>query len=86
MATTVPVIRYTCMEKMDAWFAGRVQGAIERLLEDHVEKHFLYDVVHTHHKDLTKKITDVVKAALKETPKPVPTIKLDEVVLTVKRG
>lgn len=87
LAASSITIKYLCVQKSDDWFNARVKGPLERLVEDYVAETFLYDVTTDRNtpKDLLKKMTDVVKDALKSAPKPVMTIKLEEVSLIIKR-
>jgi len=87
LAAASVTIKYLCVQKSDDWFNSRVKGQLERMVEDYVAEAYLYDVTTDRNtpKDLLKKMTETVKGALKSVPKPVMAIKLEEVVLVIKR-
>lgn len=81
------MVLYHSTTKMDSWFNGPVSKKLERMVEDYVADTYLYDVTTDRNpaKDLINRMTEVVKTALKQDPKPAPTIKLAEVALIIRR-
>lgn len=87
VAKVTVCVNYLSTVSQDEWMYARTKMNLERAVDDYVIERHLYDVTTDRNpaKDLTKKLNDIVKAALKLSPKPAPTIKLDEVMVTIRR-
>lgn len=88
LAKVTVCVNYLSTVTQDDWLYARIKENLQRAADDYVIDHYLYDVTTDRNqaKDLVKKMNDIVKAGLKLDPKPAPTIKLDEVMVTIRRA
>jgi hypothetical protein len=89
LAVCALTIKYLSQVKMDNWFDHYhyVKPAVARAIDSYVADQYLYDVTtdRTPPKELLKQLAEAVKTALKGPVKPTPTVKLEEITLTIKR-
>lgn len=87
LAKVTVCVNYKSAIPQDDYMYARTKMNLERAADDYAIDRVLYDLTTDRNppKALVAKMSEIVKATLKLDPRPAPTIKLDEIVVTIRR-